>query len=118
MRMNTNGHGNLIHGRDITTDLAGCLDEISVSIDASDEQTYNRIVRPDFGAVSFMAVIDFVKGCVEKIPRVQLTAVDVPGLNLEGIRNLARDLGVEFRLREYQPMVGSTDFTPDPPPAQ
>ncbi|HYK90277.1 MAG TPA: TatD family hydrolase, partial [Acidobacteriota bacterium] len=111
LRLNTNGHGNLIHGRDIIPDLAGCLDEISVSIDAADEQTYNKIVRPDFGAGSFMAVVDFVKGCVGKIPRVQLTAVNIPGLNLEGIRNLARDLGVEFRLREYQPMVGSTDFT-------
>ena len=111
LRLNTNGHGNLIHGRDIVDDLASCLDEICVSIDAGNEETYNKIVRPDFGSGSFQAVIDFVRGCKGKIPGVILTAVDLPGLDLEGVRDLARELGVGFRVREYQSMVGSTDFT-------
>ncbi len=111
LRLNTNGHGNLIHGRNIVPDLATCLDEISVSIDAADERSYNKIVRPDFGTGSFNAVIEFVRKCAEKVPRVVLTAVDIPGLDLEGVRNLARELGVGFRVREYQPMVGSTDFS-------
>ncbi len=111
LRLNTNGHGNLIHGRNIVPDLAGCLDEVSVSIDAADERSYNKVVRPDFGAGSFNAVIEFVRECEGKIPRVILTAVDISGLDLEGVRNLARELRVDFRVREYQPMVGSTDFT-------
>jgi TatD DNase family protein len=111
LRMNTNGHGNLIHGRDIIPDLATCLDEISVSIDAGDAETYTRIVRPDFGSESFAAVIDFVRACKGRIPRVTLTAVELPNLDLEPIERLARELGVDFRAREYQPMVGSTDFT-------
>lgn len=110
LRMNTNGHGNLIHGRDIVPDLAAFLDEISVSIDAADAATYQKIVRPDFGAESFNAVIEFVRACVGRIPTVTLTAVDLPNLDLEPIEQLARDLGVGFRAREYQPMVGSTDF--------
>ncbi len=118
LRLNTNGHGNLIHGRNIVPDLATCLDEISVSIDAADEKTYARIVRPDFGSGSFLAAVDFVKECVGKIPRVLLTAVDIPGVDLEGVRNLARELKVEFRVREYQPMVGSTDFTTESPSAE
>ncbi len=111
LRMNTNGHGNLIHGRDIAPDLSGFLDEVSVSIDAGDAATYQKIVRPDFGEGSFQAVVEFVRSCVGRIPRVTLTAVDLPNLDLEPIKRLARDLGVEFRAREYQPMVGSTDFT-------
>jgi len=110
LRMNTNGHGNLIHGRDIAPDLAEILDEISVSIDAGDAATYQKIVRPDFGDRSFQAVIDFVRACAGRIRRVTLTAVDLPHLDLEPIKRLACDLGVEFRAREYQPMVGSTDF--------
>jgi TatD DNase family protein len=114
LRMNTNGHGNLIHGRDITPDLAVCLDEISVSIDAGDAETYNRIVRPDFGSDSFAAVIDFVRACRGRFPRVTLTAVELPNLELKPVERLARELGVDFRAREYQPMVGSTDFTKSP----
>ncbi len=111
LRMNTNGHGNLIHRRDIVPDLAVFLDEVSVSIDAADAATYQKIVRPDFGAESFDAVIDFVRACVGRIPRVTLTAVDLPSLDLEPVERLAQELGVGFRAREYQPMVGSTDFT-------
>ncbi len=111
LRMNTNGHGNLIHGRDIVPDLASFLDEISVSIDAGDAATYMKIVRPQFGQESFQAVIDFVRACRGRIPRVTLTAVELPNLELEPVERLARELGVGFRAREYQPMVGSTDFT-------
>ncbi len=111
LRMNTNGHGNLIHGRNIVPDLAPVLDEISVSIDAGDAAAYARIVRPDFGPGSFQAVIDFVRACKGRVPRVTLTAVELPNFDLTPVVNLARELGVDFRAREYQPMVGSTDFT-------
>ncbi len=110
LRLNTNGHGNLIHGRDIVPDLATCLDEISVSIDAADADTYGRLVRSDFGADAFPAVVEFIKACRGKIPTVAMTAVNIPGLDLEPCRDLAQELGVEFRVREYQQMVGSTDF--------
>ncbi len=109
-RLNTNGHGNLIHGRNIVPDIAPFLDEISISIDAADPQTYNRVVRPDFGQDSFAAVVDFVRECAGKIPSVCLTAVDLPGVDLEACRKLAAELNVDFRAREYQRMVGSTDF--------
>ncbi len=111
LRMNTNGHGNLIHGRDIVPDLAPYLDEISISIDAGDAETYMRIVRPDFGPESFQAVIDFVRACIGRIAKVTLTAVEIPNLDLDPVERLSRRLGVDFRTREYQPMVGSTDFT-------
>ncbi len=111
LRMNTNGHGNLVHGRDIVPELAAVLDEVSVSIDAGDAASYTRIVRPDFGPDSFQAVIDFVRACKGRIPRVTLTAVELPNFDLTPVEKLARELGVDFRAREYQPMVGSTDFT-------
>jgi TatD DNase family protein len=110
LRMNTNGHGNMIHGRDIVPALASFLDEISISIDAGDAATYRKIVRPDFGDAAFEGVLAFVRACIGHIPRVTLTAVDLPGLDLEPIESLARELGIGFRAREYQPMVGSTDF--------
>ena len=109
-RVNTNGHGNLIHGRNIVPELAPCLDEVSVSIDTADPQSYEKLVRPDFGPESFRAVIDFILLCKVAIPQVTITVVDLPTVDLEACRRLAQELGVEFRGRAYQPMVGSTDF--------
>ncbi len=102
VRLNTNGHGNLIHGRNIVPELRPFLDEISISVDAPDSATYNRIVRPDFGESTFIAVIDFVRECVGRIPRVTMTVVDLPGIDLKACRLLARKLGADFRVREYQ----------------
>ncbi len=109
VRLNTNGHGNLIHKRNIVPELKTCLDEISISINAPDPLTYLRIVRPDSGKTAFGAVIDFVWECVGCIPRVTLTAIDFPGQDLEACRRLAEDMGAEFRMREYQ-RPGTSDF--------
>jgi TatD DNase family protein len=113
LRLNTNGHGNLIHGRDVVPELASFLEEISISIDAADAASYHKLVRPDFGEQSFEAVLDFIRSCVGRIPKVTITAVALPGLDLTACEELARDLNVEFRAREYQAMVGSTDFVRD-----
>jgi TatD DNase family protein len=114
LRLNTNGHGNLIHGRNIIPDISPYLDEISISINAQDAETYLRIVRPDHGKSTFQAVIDFTKACLGAIPIVTLTAVDIPSIDLSACRRLAQELNVNFRVREYQPMVGSTDFSAAP----
>jgi TatD DNase family protein len=107
LRLNTNGHGNLIHKENIVPKLAGLLDEVSISINAPESQAYSKIVRPEFGEPTFGAVIDFTIACRECIPRVVLTAVDLPSIDLEACRLLAEQLGVEFRARPYEEVVGS-----------
>lgn len=102
LRLNTNGHGNLIHGRNIVPDLAPILDEISISINAPEALTYEKLVRPDFGILSFESVVRFVRSCIGKIPSVVITAVTVPELDLDACRQLARRLNVTLHFREYQ----------------
>ena len=109
VRLNTDGHGNLIHRRNIVPELETCLDEISISINAPEPLTYLRIVRPEFGKPAFSAVLEFVWECVGCIPGVTLTAVDFPGQDIEACRQLAEDMGAEFRVREYQ-RPGISDF--------
>ena len=105
-RLNTNGHGNLINGRDIVPELAGIIDIASVSLNAPDKECYNKICKPDRPEKAFDAMIDFIKLCREKLPDTVATAVDLPtGVDLEKTRELAESLGVRFRLRSYD-MVG------------
>lgn len=98
VRVNTNGHGNLIHGRNILPELSGLVDSMSVSLDAHDEKTYNIICKPAFKN-AFTGVIDFIKEAKKYIPSVQVTVVTLPEVDIERCRKIAEELGVGFRIR-------------------
>lgn len=100
-RLNTNGQGSAINGRDIVPELVGLIDAMSVSLDAPDAETYERLCRPTLPG-AFAAVCDFLRAAKGRIPKVRATAVAVPGLDVEAVGRLAReDLGVEFEVRAY-----------------
>lgn len=99
VRINTNGHANLIHKRDILPELKGLVDRISVSLDAHDEITYNRLCKPAYKD-AFHEVIGFIRRAKELIPDVQATVVDVEGVDLEKCRELAGQIGVTLRIRK------------------
>ena len=100
-RINTDGQANLVHGRNILPELAGLIDTVSVSLNAADSATYQRLCNTPFGDAGFQGVCDFLREAGRYIPEVVATAVTVPGLDIEPIRQLARKLGVKFREREY-----------------
>ena len=99
VRIDTNGHGNLIHGRNILPELKGIVDSISISLDAHDEETYDRICRPAFKN-AFRGVIDFISEAKKYIPHVQITVVKLEGVDIGKCRKIAEDLGVGFRVRK------------------
>ena len=101
IRINTDGQANLVHGRNILPELAGLVDSISVSLNAADAATYERLCNTPFGAEGFKGVCDFLREAPRHIPEVVASAVTVPGLEIEPIRRLAVELGVVFREREY-----------------
>ncbi len=100
VRLNTNGQGSLVHARDITAELAGLIDEVSVSLDAHDEVTYNKICLPEFPG-SYDAVKEFIRACVGVISTVKATIVDMPEVDEDACRAIADELGAELRVRKY-----------------
>ncbi len=98
VRINTNGEANLIHKRNILPELEGLVDVLSVSLNAPDSETYDRICRPLFSD-AFTGVLDFIKEAKKYIPRVIVTAVEMPGLDMERIKRLAVELGLHLRIR-------------------
>lgn len=103
IRLNTNGLADLIHGAPTAPHLAGCVDEVSVSLNAGTEQAYMDITRPRFGPGSFAAMQAYVLACKENVPQVKLTVVDVlPPQQLEAAKALAEKLGVPLRVRAYE----------------
>ncbi len=103
IRLNTNGQANLVHHRNIVPELAGIIDIVSISLNADNSKTYQEICSSVFGEEAFDAVIDFTRKCKEFIPRVLLSVVGLPGVNIDKCRDLANELGVEFRLRHWSP---------------
>lgn len=99
VRINTNGHGNLIHGRNILPELGGIVDRISVSLDAQDPETYDRVCSPSFPD-AFEGVVDFIREARNHIPRVEATVVEMEGVDVEKCRRLARELSVNLRVRK------------------
>lgn len=100
VRLNTDGLANLIHGRDVTPDFEDSLDAISISLNAQNEEVYNRHCRPPMSG-AFQAVLDFATHVRDFVPNVTLTAIDgLPGVDIPACRAIAERLGVGFRRRE------------------
>jgi len=101
VRIDTNGHSNLLHKRNIVPELKGLVDSISISLNAHNAKVYNEICRPDFGEIAFDAIIEFAKECKKYIPEVELTVVGLPQIDIKAAKKIADDLGVSFRVRTY-----------------
>ncbi len=101
VRINTDGQANLVHGRNVLPELAGLVDAVSVSLNAPDAQTYQQICRSRFGLEGYQAIKEFLRDAPQHIPSVTATAVTLPGIDIAACRQVAAELGVEFRAREY-----------------
>jgi TatD DNase family protein len=101
IRVNTDGLANLVYGRNVLPELEGLIDCVSVSLNAPDADTYTNLCRSPFGVEAFESVCGFLKEAKQHIPRVVASAVTVPGIDIEAVRRLAQNIGVEFRERTY-----------------
>lgn len=101
VRVNTDGQANLVHGRNILPELSGLVDAMSVSLNAADAATYSNLCNTPYGDRGFKGVCEFLQSATEYIPDVVASAVTVPGVDIEAVRQLAESLGVKFREREY-----------------
>jgi len=108
IRLDTDGLANWVYGRDVTPELKGLVDAVSVSLNAADEKSYAKLCRPSrngrpvTGADAYAAVKQFIRAVRQVVPEVTATVVAVPNLDVEKARRIAEnELGVRFRAREY-----------------
>jgi TatD DNase family protein len=99
VRINTNGHANLIHKRNVLPELKGIVDSISISLDAQDRETYDRICRPAFRE-AYEEVLRFTEEAKAFIPDVQVTVVELEGVDTQKCAEIAGRLGVRLRIRK------------------
>lgn len=103
VRINTNGHANLILGRDVTGELAGRIDTLSISLNSANAADYVALCHPTQGEAAYQAMLDFAKLATTHVPNVVMTIVD-QGRNpqeIDACRQIARELGVQLRVRSF-----------------
>lgn len=101
VRINTDGQANLVHKRNILPELAGLVDAISVSLNASDAATYQKICQSEFGEQAYPAIINFLVEAKKHIPTVTATAVNMKGIDINACRQIAEGIQVGFRERVF-----------------
>ncbi|MCF6157137.1 MAG: YchF/TatD family DNA exonuclease [wastewater metagenome] len=101
VRLDTNGLGDLINGRPIAQELKGLIDTICISLNAETAEKYEEICKSVFGKRAYPALIQFIKDAKRVVPNVQVSLVDIPGIDEEKCKQIARELGVDFRIRRY-----------------
>lgn len=103
-RLNTNGLGELYHGREIAADFAGLLDTASISLNAATAEKYFRLTRAAYGIKSFDAMLTFAEHMKAFVPNVVLTVVDkvTPPEEISACRRICDERGLTLRVRPYE----------------
>ncbi len=103
-RINTNGLGNLVNGRDITPELKGLIDTVSISLNTPNKERYYELTRSKFGIGSFDAMIDFAREAVKYVPHVVMTTVATTITKEEEAecQRICDSIGVKYRIRPFE----------------
>ena len=104
IRINTNGHGSLINGYDITPRLKGLVDVVSVSLNTANAKDYVKLCKPEFGEEAYDGLIDFARKCVPCVKTVVLSVVDttLSAEDVETCRKIAEDVGAVLKIRPFE----------------
>ncbi len=101
VRLETDGLANIYYQRDITPDLEGSLDQITIALHTHDQTSYERYFQSGIGR-AHEAVVEFARRARDFVPQVTLVAMDGAGdVDLEACRRIAEDLGARFQPTPY-----------------
>lgn len=102
VRINSNGHALRIYpGRDVPRELLDAgVERIQVSLNAQDEETYEILCRPQLKEAVYDSILEFSERCAQ-IMELDISAIELPGVDLDRIERFARRIGARFRVRGY-----------------
>lgn len=101
-RVNTNGQARLICGEDVSKRFSGLIDAVNISLNQANRDKYQAVCKCVFGEEGFDAMIDFARDVKNYVGKVVFSVVDtISKEDIEICRNIAEEVGVSFRVREY-----------------
>lgn len=103
IKVNTNGHGNVINKKDILPELKGLVDEFSISLNAQNSDLYKELSQPKIDN-AYESMKDFAKKAYENGFKTTLSVVSGYkdyDVDLALCEKIAKDLHAGFRNREW-----------------
>ncbi len=101
-RMNTNGQASLIVGDGVAMRLAGLIDTVNVSLNATSPAKYQEICQSKFGEDAFAALLNFADDLSSVGIRVVFSVVStLAEAEIALARDIAKEHGAELRVRTY-----------------
>lgn len=102
VRVDTNGHANIFHGRNVVPELAGLVDEVSISLNETDAAEYAAITKSRYGEQGYHEMLSFARKCVRQGIAVTLSVVDVVSEEtIAQAEKIAGEMGAKLRVRGY-----------------
>lgn len=103
IRLNTNGLGNRINHKTIVPELRRVVDIVNVSVNAQDEETWRKLVRPEAEYQdAYPDVLLFLEQCAQAgFEKVILSCVDNVGADVKALGALAKEYGVTLYVRSF-----------------
>lgn len=102
VRINTNGQANLINNRDVTPEMKGLFDVVSISLNNKNAKEYQQTCHSEFGERAFDELLSFGKKCASLGIETVFSVVDLlPEEDIEECRRIAEQNGGKLRVRNY-----------------
>lgn len=103
LRINTNGHANLVYKRNVLPELKGLIDKFSVSLNGENEEVYNELSQPHIEG-AYEGVKEFIALAVKE--GFGTTATIVTGyknykVDMPKCIEITKELGANFRERPW-----------------
>ena len=104
IRVNTNGLGDLVNGKNTAPLYKDKIDIVSISLNTPNKERYLELTRSRFGIESFDAMLEFAKNVREYVKEVVLTTVDttLTKAEEEQCRKICNSIGVTYRIRPWE----------------
>ena len=101
IRMNTNGHSDLIHGNNTAEAYSGVFDTVSISLNTPNAEKYCEICHPVYGKAAFDALLTFAKNVKNYVQNVCFSVVreTLTDGELAACEAIAREAGVTLKVR-------------------
>lgn len=98
IRVDTNGHSDLLYNKNTAPMFNGLIDKISISLNAPTSKDYDALCKPIFGEKTFEGILNFSKNIKEYVPDVTLSIVGGT-TDEEACREIANMLNIPLRVR-------------------
>ena len=103
LRINTNGHANIVYKRNVLPELKGLIDKFSVSLNGENEEVYNELSQPHIEG-AYEGVKEFIALAVKE--GFDTTATIVTGyknykVDMPKCIEITKELGANFRERPW-----------------